>query len=763
MKTRLVWIFGGILILFFHTNCGNALAANEQRQVVILFAEGLSFSDLEKLKRLPPVDKWIGEAAAGALSMRTPGPRTAANGYLLMGSGTQALYTERSGTAYHPQEALSPKETAGERMQELGGYQAQDLARSAIVFPGIFRLHEDNRDKPYSSRLGLLGTTLAAHKIRVASYGNGDVEEVRQRHAVLFAMDQEGRVPAGDVSGKNTLPAQGYPYGVKTNYDYLREQIRADRTSGLIAVQLSDLSRLYQLGPDMEPGQFARQYQRVLHDLAQFLDELLSVRGKNQLVMLVSPAVNPAAAKEKALLSPLLSWSGEGKGLLSSATTRQSGLVSGLDVLPTVLSWLDVPVPKGLAGHVMHSVGGGTLPMLLHQVENIHHTYATRSSVLYTYVMLQIVTLAFAALLWLWGRRKEGAGLSRLRRGVRLALLALLWFPFLLLAESLLDWRVHGSVILGAIIMAGLAAAFWQENHSFARITLTTSAVTVAALLLDGWSGATLMRQSFLGYDPVIGARFYGLGNEYEGVLIGGTIMLIASLYQLYREKSRTLPGTSLLVPAVSVAICAVVLYYMVAPDLGTDAGGFLAGLVGFFCRFFPAARLAHRQKRPPASGRRPHAWRYRVGGSEPRFRKAAHARRASRPANDGGRVGGRLADGRAEAGDELAVDSRLDLEQGVCRFAHRPGAARPEKRPLSPPSGTGYTLSGKWLRRRHCRSAGGTCAQRLGHRDRCDLHFVSRRARAVRGAFGADTGALLDVSHRQIRSCTQTAACLFL
>ncbi|WP_025845686.1 hypothetical protein [Brevibacillus agri] len=586
MKTKFVWLFLVILILFAHTNCGNSLAANEKRQVVVLFVDGLSFSDLEKLKRLPPVDKWIGEAAAGALSMRTPGPRTAANGYLLMGSGAQALYTERSGTAYHPQEALSPKETAGERMQELGGYQAQDLARSAIVFPGIFRLHEDNRDKPYSSRLGLLGTTLAAHKIRVASYGNGDVEEARQRHAVLFAMDQEGRVPAGDVSGKSTLFAQGYPFGVKTNYSYLREQIRADRISGLIAVQLSDLSRLYQFGPDMEPGQFARQYQRVLHDLSQFLDELLSARGENQLVLLVSPAVNPVAVKEKALLSPLLSWSGEGAGLLTSATTRQAGLVSGLDVLPTVLSWLDVPVPKGLAGHVMHSTERGTLPLLSHQVENIHHTYATRSSVLYTYVMLQIVTLAFAALLWLWGRRREGAGLSRIRRGVRLALLALLWFPFLLLAESLLDWQVHGSVVLGALIMAALAAAFWQENHSLARVTLTASAVTVAALLLDGWSGATLMRQSFLGYDPVIGARFYGLGNEYEGVMIGGTIMLVASLYQLYRERSRALFGASLLLPAASAAMCGIVLYYMVAPDLGTDAGGFLAGLVGFFVAF---------------------------------------------------------------------------------------------------------------------------------------------------------------------------------
>ncbi|TGU98245.1 hypothetical protein EN829_058925, partial [Mesorhizobium sp. M00.F.Ca.ET.186.01.1.1] len=255
-------------------------------------------------------------------------------GYLLMGSGGQALYTERSGTAYHPAEIFSPRETAGERMQELGGYRAHDLARSAILFPGIFRLHEDNRDKPYTSRLGLLGTTLAAHKIRVASYGNGDFEETRQRQAVLFAMDQEGRVPAGDVSEANSLSVRGYPYGVKTNTAYLLDRIRADRSSGLIAVQLSDLSRLYQLGPDMEPGQFARQYQRVQNDLAQFLDQLLAARRANQMIMLVSPAVNSVAAKDKALLSPLLMWSDQSSGLLTSATTRQNGLVSGLDVLP---------------------------------------------------------------------------------------------------------------------------------------------------------------------------------------------------------------------------------------------------------------------------------------------------------------------------------------------------------------------------------------------------------------------------------------------
>ena len=33
------------------------------------------------------------------------------------------------------------------------------------------------------------------------------------------------------------------------------------------------------------------------------------------------------------------------------------------------------------------------------------------------------------------------------------------------------------------------------------------------------------MRYSPLGYDPVGGARFYGIGNEYMGVLVGSSIL----------------------------------------------------------------------------------------------------------------------------------------------------------------------------------------------------------------------------------------------
>ncbi|MFS0558900.1 hypothetical protein [Brevibacillus sp. 179-C9.3 HS] len=582
MKKKLALICLSFLILFLPTNIGNPLMAKEKQQVIMLFVEGMSFYDLEQLKKLSTVDKWLDDAAAGALSIRTPGQRTAANGYLLMGSGGQALYSDKSGTGYHPFEAMSSRETAGERLQELGNNQSKEVARSSIVFPGIFRLLADNRDKPYSAQIGLLGTVLATNSIPVALYGNGDYDETRQRHAALFAMDQEGTVPAGDISAKSMQLVRGYPYGIKTNYAYLLERIRNDRQAGLITVQLSDLSRLYQLSTDMELGQFTRQYERILSDLSLFVSQLLEERTAHQRIVLASPAVNHMATKEKALLSPLLIWSDKGSGLLTSATTRQSGLISGLDIVPSVLAWLDVPAPKGLAGHVIRFEKGSDLSVLQDQVGEIHHTYATRPAVLYTYVMLQIVTVGCAVLLWLFGRKREGVSLLRLRRGIRLALLALLWFPVLLLAESLLDWQTSGAVVLGGLIMAALIAAFWQEAHSLSRIMLTVSGVTTAFLLVDGWTGARLMRQSYLGYDPVIGARFYGLGNEYEGVLIGSTIMLVASLYERLRGGQQEWYRENKWLPAVSIATYSVVLYYMVAPSLGTDAGGFLAGLIGF-------------------------------------------------------------------------------------------------------------------------------------------------------------------------------------
>lgn len=48
--------------------------------------------------------------------------------------------------------------------------------------------------------------------------------------------------------------------------------------------------------------------------------------------------------------------------------------------------------------------------------------------------------------------------------------------------------------------------------------------------------GGPLMKRSYLGYDPIIGARYYGIGNEFMGVYIGATLLFISHFLQMKKN-----------------------------------------------------------------------------------------------------------------------------------------------------------------------------------------------------------------------------------
>ncbi|MBO8164069.1 MAG: hypothetical protein H0Z34_10175 [Brevibacillus sp.] len=597
------------------------------RQVIAVFIDDMSFADLDVLRHYPHVHKWLNQAYYAAMTIRTPGARSRANGYLLLGSGGSALYTERSGTVYQRGEmanlaGVERQVTAWELMAQMRGSRLSSGSSSPqLLFPGIYRLHAHNADQPFTARIGLLGSALQEAGIGVSLYGNGDTSAGKERHAALFAINRDGEIPNGDVTERTTRKVTDYPDGIRSHYGYILDRIERDQ-SGLIVVQVADLARLYRLRDYLAPEHYQRQYHKVMTDLDRFLGQLLARRTSDQMLLVTSPAVNPVAAHEKSLLTPLMIWKGSaGGGQLLSATTRQEGVVSGLDVLPTILSWLSVPIPEGLAGHVMtvtqtekvlsasvsqqgQSVGanmddtqgirgqgagmdmgsqsGNRSPFssFLDKVAQIDRIYQNRPSIMYTYVMLQIAILLAAALVWVWHKDGRRPPLNRVRRAVRLALLAMLFFPALFLLEPLLSWRVPSPVIVLVVVMFAFGGALLVRQWRLPRLLLAVAGFTVGCILLDGFTGGEAMRRSYMGYDPVIGARFYGLGNEYQGVLIGASILAVSSLYEWRKQKrpqdSRGMPFL------LTLAGFVLTLYYMAAPTLGTNAGGFLAGSVGF-------------------------------------------------------------------------------------------------------------------------------------------------------------------------------------
>ncbi|QDX92378.1 hypothetical protein EEL30_08470 [Brevibacillus laterosporus] len=616
-KQLLQWIL--ILVVFFQISLPREAFASptvtssslitksissHNRQVIILAVDMLSFDDLQELRKRQPLAGYMHKAGYAALTMRTAGPRTAANGYLLMGSGGQAQYIEASETLYQRDEATGNSETAEQRMSHLTSTHTMNK-KSALLYPGIYRLQKENENKPYTARIGLMGDGIERSDRTVAFYGNADYGQKKQRHASLLAVTSTGEIRKGIVSSDILLEKDfRYPYGLRTKKDSVLQRISGDRTSSLIIWQYGDLARLYKQMPEMSLPHFEQMHNQIIADLAKATGQILAKLQPGQMFLLMSADANPIAIKEKKVLTPFLMWtySGEKAGELTSITTRQPGLVSGLDLLPTVYHWIRLPLPEHVIGHVIYTEPNQSSPLVsltgtthgkdnqsewkiatfFQKIERIHRIYANRPSIIYSFVILQFVSLLIGLLLWYRYQHQHKAVPLHIRNFVRFLLTALLLFPFLLLLEPLVDIPLPVFATFSLLVVVAGIMAYWLCQLSLSTSFLVIGAITTIGLVVDGFTGAHLMRRSFLGYDPVIGARFYGMGNEYEGVLIGASLLFYAAYYQWEQEREikpvkgemNKLSLSGLIMIVVSMSI---ILWYLVSPQYGTNAGGFLA------------------------------------------------------------------------------------------------------------------------------------------------------------------------------------------
>src|SRR3712207_7880716 len=85
----------------------------------------------------------------------------------------------------------------------------------------------------------------------------------------------------------------------------------------------------------------------------------------------------------------------------------------------------------------------------------------------------------------------------------------------------------------------------------------------ITIIVVDSVLFTPLMESNIMSYDPMIGARYYGIGNEYEGVTIGSAILAFAILLEHKNIKKW------LIIP-----ILLVVLFTSAYPAMGANVGG---------------------------------------------------------------------------------------------------------------------------------------------------------------------------------------------
>jgi hypothetical protein len=570
-------VLGIIAIAIFLSQAliAGAAVGESERKAVLLVCDGISPADIIEA-RPPHLQELIRTGGIGLMNTRSAREGDTASGYLTIGSGAlaEAPGQTEAGLAFNADRVYE-----GRPVAEI--YESQNKGKAdekSVVVLTAPLLARRNAERNYGARPGLLGETLRLAGKKVGVAGNADFSSKHNREAALIAMDKSGFIPKGEVERELLVQEEESPFGLSTDYrKLLATSLKLLKESDLLVVELGDSLRANSYSDFLTEEATVRERRKALLKADAFVGGLLKARrGKNDLIMFVSPNP-PASFREEPGELTLLVARGPGisRGLLTSPTTRRKGLVTNTDIAPTILEHLRVPVPEEMSGRSIRAMEGKATPHLLLETEKkIMATAVQRKPVLTVYVAVVFVLLVLGAL------SLPLAPETHLLRTIQFSLIWALAVPLALLVLPLLPSSSLELTSIFVACLSGLVAGLaWLTSKHFVRAVGSVALATALLISVDIVLGAPLMRWSLLGYDPLIGARFYGIGNEYMGVLIGSSLTGATILLDTNPKRQR------LLLPLTGASFVLLILL-IGHPRLGANTGGTIAAAAAFLLAY---------------------------------------------------------------------------------------------------------------------------------------------------------------------------------
>ncbi|MFZ5652158.1 MAG: hypothetical protein ACOY4I_15090 [Bacillota bacterium] len=540
-------------------------------RVVMVIMDYLQIKDLEG-DLYPNLGKLASRGAVALMNVNTGGAIIPDNTHATIGSGAHAAAGNASAHVFAASEAAD-KGTAAEEYRRRTGGGPPD---GSLVYLDIARLQLLNQNLGYTVVPGALGTVLHEAGYRTALLGNSDDRSGPKRPAASIVMDHRGIVDAGAVGGQVTRREKDFIQGLSTDYSgILKEYDRLGPDVRLVAIDLGDLGRLQGAREYMEAGHWSNWRHRVIQRADRFLGGLMALMDERKdLLILICPTPGDDGRKKDRLSPVFLCGGGVPGGLLVSPTTRRPGVIMNVDIAPTVIDFLNIPQPGFFTGRPARVIPGefgmGTL-LSMHRV--IEVIYEARPLLQKGYVIFQLGLLA-ASIWYIFVIKKGKEILKPFFLSVMSVPLAYLLAPiFPAVSVAMVGaWLIALTALITLISL--LAHKIYQVD-SFLVIGL----ITMSALALDMLAGSPMQKVSVMGYDPVVGARFYGLGNEYMGVLIGSTLVGVSALISADQKRR------ALFVRA-SGALYLLIVYLIAAPQFGTNVGGTIAAAIAFMVAY---------------------------------------------------------------------------------------------------------------------------------------------------------------------------------
>jgi hypothetical protein len=377
-----------------------------------------------------------------------------------------------------------------------------------------------------------------------------------------------GRIPGGGA------------YAGTAGTDDIDAVAAADRQGHLAAVSVGDAATLLRRVAGLRNSE-----RFVVCDLPRGAEGQADLRAlgerrpAGELLLVVQRA--PDTPGHELLWAAAGGLKGDGSKELSSHTTNQRGLIAAVDLAPTILGYLGLrAIPAAMRGDPietsgpLHSASLRTLRMRLEVIG------PRRLKALGCLLGAWALLLLGAA--W-WPRRGAGRKAQRRRAPgsrarvrawtMRAGALGVLWAPVTALIPAAL--QPSAAVEYATITLACLAlGALTDALLPWPRAPLAPAIAAIVALLADALAGTQLLMRSLLGPDPVLGARFYGFGNELKsGLAVLVLAAVAAALYPAVRGPRA----------ALALAITGALLAAIIgSARIGAGVGGVILVSAGF-------------------------------------------------------------------------------------------------------------------------------------------------------------------------------------
>jgi len=500
-------------------------------------------------------------------------------------------------SAYVATEAFPGGGTAAEAYQRIFG---GELGTARITYLGQPMTQRANTAASIDARLGALGQAVRDAGGLTAAIGNSDSgstpqDTILQRPAAVAAADESGAVLYGDVSPAILTTAVAAPYGRHTDLlafrdtlDRVRQLESAHRGPSLVVLDAGDMSRAHDFAWQVTPEVALAQHAEAVATLDAAVGLVDRTRGGDDVVIIVSQALAADASGALEGLGPFVAAGPGFSGFATSSSTHRSGIVTNLDVPATALDALGIERPVEMQGNpVAVTQTTASAPERIALLDRDNATAiaidSLKSAVHNTLIWSCVaIMLLVGILVWRaerWSVRLRDRAVVALQGAVLLVLAVpvanTLMFAFV-------RWPATPGVAIaafaGAALLVWLAAlgVAWRRSVRVAVIAL--SLLAAAGFVADQLAGAPLSFTSFLGYSPLVGARFYGMGNEVASLLFGGLVVALGLAFDEW-------PGTRLTtwlrrfgVPLAGLLVvgCAA------APVLGANVGVAVWGTIGF-------------------------------------------------------------------------------------------------------------------------------------------------------------------------------------